>query len=1532
MSSMTVKRLAILVAVLGLIGVIGFFAQRAQVQRLARSVAEKADRVKKEGDLVKAEALLKGYLQNVPDDLDMQFQYANLILEIAETPTRQEMALGMFRRILRRSPGLMKVRRQMMDLLIKMQRYGDAQGQLVILLGREPLESEDGDLQFRLGRCHEEQGDRPNAVKYYHAAIEHNAPQRIEAYQRRAILLRGQLGERDKADKSIEEMVESDPKNYRVYLERGRYRRRFNEMPGAKKDFEESLKLASGEERIDVILEMANVAEKEKESGPDVARKILENELKTTPGSVALNESLAMLELRAGQPEKAIEILHDILKIYPNSIRHGWMLARILVQRGDTRELAVQIEELRRIGFAPTFMRFLRACYNFNKNEFAIARDILVPLQSEIVDNIDLKSQVNLLLGKCYRQLGDPEMEQEAYLETLKANPDDLMARLGWIDILLKRGEIDKAIEEYKGLVSKDPSVRLSLARLLIERTRRQPADKRNWGQVDRLIGDAAAREPDSVEVRILQASSLLAQDKAAEAEKVLETTRAKNPQNVAIWVAQIGLLSMQRRIEEAQKLLDQAQRQLGDQVDLLLAQARLAATKNGPEVIALLNKLAEKIDRFSKPDDQRKLRNGLAVEYFRHQDLQAASDLFSKLAEQFPKDIEVRSKLIELAFKMADDDEAVKNSKQNTDEAEKNIEKIVEQIERIEGSEGLVGGYFRVRSLVWQAARASDKSQRLAKQAKDAESEADRLSLLKASEASHQRAQTLQTEAHQGVNKLMSRRADWSLVHMVLAQLNEQELAQVSLDEQQQQEKLESIINSYLKAVELGQRDPSIVRRVVQLLFKAKRGNEGLELYNRSGVEPQSIDDRVERLASVQAFKRKDFRRAEEITRKAVAARPDDFEEWLWLAQILVASGRQANAELEIRQAIELSKKADPVRWVGLVRFLAATRQPEKAEQAFKEAQTNLRRLGQPMAPLAMAECCEFVGRAHVAAGNADAVQKWYGEAKGWFEKARAARPDDPLLARRFALFFLETKQINEAESHLEAILKSGSSDKTAVAVASWAKRTLALTLVAKGDAEQARKALALFEPTIQSGEASKAPEEAEAKKTWEEDQRVLAKVLDAQKTPEHRKRAIEIVNSLLGENPNNLDDRLLLAQLEELADDWPKARQQYDELIARTENNEEPDILTRRAVYLELFIRGLIRRGQANENQELTRAQELVGKLKTLQPDGLNTLILEVMLNKAQGEFENQAALKQAENQVEKEAALDRAKNHVAKVATLVQAFANRPDLTLRELEALADQVERLNELDLAEKLQHQLAAKAPNSRGTMGLAAFLGRRGRVKEALTVIEPLWPTTREPELLAILSFGVVMRSDSVVVDPADVKKVIDWLTQALKRQPRSTNLMVALANIEERQELYPEAEALYRRAIEQGDRNGISHNNLAWLLALKDGGNLKEALEYVNRAIDLRGPRPDFLDTRGVVYLAKGENQAAITDLVKAVASAPSPSKYFHLAEAYLKDNKKAEAKRTWEVGKIKGWKQSGLHALEQPAYNKVRNELEMP
>ena len=141
-------------------------------------------------------------------------------------------------------------------------------------------------------------------------------------------------------------------------------------------------------------------------------------------------------------------------------------------------------------------------------------------------------------------------------------------------------------------------------------------------------------------------------------------------------------------------------------------------------------------------------------------------------------------------------------------------------------------------------------------------------------------------TEARVQLNDLMSRRGDWSFIPLALAGLEEQELAEAGVPEDERHTKEEKIANYYLQAVRLGQRQPAVVRRAVQLLFKNKRGPEALELLNSIPVASQLAGD-VGRQAAQVAIENRDFQRAEEIARKAVAAKPDDFQEWVWLARV---------------------------------------------------------------------------------------------------------------------------------------------------------------------------------------------------------------------------------------------------------------------------------------------------------------------------------------------------------------------------------------------------------------------------------------------------------------------------------------------------------------------------------------------------------------------------------------------------------------------------------------------------------------------
>ena len=521
------------------------------------------------------------------------------------------------------------------------------------------------------------------------------------------------------------------------------------------------------------------------------------------------------------------------------------------------------------------------------------------------------------------------------------------------------------------------------------------------------------------VEPLILRAASYKAQDKYAEARDELEKAQSRFPEKVAIRCDQANLMVLRKQFNEAQNLLDQAQKQLGDSIELRLQRAKLSMAKGGPQVVNDLNDLSQNLEPFTK-DQRRKLLNDLAAEFQRLEDPQGASRLWSRLAEQEPNDFDLRLKLLDVAFRNADSKEIARN---------------IKQIEQMEGNEGFLSRCCQVRYLIWQAEQAAAKEP--------------------------QEALRLRTKARVLLDDLVSRRPDSSFIPMALAQLEQQELRQGSLPANETQAKEENIIRLYRRAIDLGERRPAIMRETVKLLFKNKRGSEAIDLLHSIPAESQLAGD-LERQAVALAVESRDFRHAEEIARKAVAANPADFQERFLLVSMLLAGEHPSEAEAEIREAIALSK-SDPDRWITLVKVLVRNKHVVEAAKAIKDAEANL---PPPQAPLALAECCELVGKACEGVDE-DKKKQWYAQAKGWYEKAQAAHPDDLSIARRRANFFLQTRQIAEVEAQLDAILKRGTRPQNAETVA-WARRALAWTYAKSGDVQKVRKALSLLEPQV--------------------------------------------------------------------------------------------------------------------------------------------------------------------------------------------------------------------------------------------------------------------------------------------------------------------------------------------------------------------------------------------------------------------------------------------------------------------------------
>jgi len=170
---------------------------------------------------------------------------------------------------------------------------------------------------------------------------------------------------------------------------------------------------------------------------------------------------------------------------------------------------------------------------------------------------------------------------------------------------------------------------------------------------------------------------------------------------------------------------------------------------------------------------------------------------------------------------------------------------------------------------------------------------------------------------------------------------------------------------------------------------------------------------------------------------------------------------------------------------------------------------------------------------------------------------------------------------------------------------------------------------------------------------------------------------------------------------------------------------------------------------------------------------------------------------------------------------------------------------------------------------------------------------------------------------------------VESWLEEALRRQSNSTPMLLSLARLRSMERRYDQTESIYREVLGSNPNNVEVLNNLSWLLAFVSGKE-REALELINRAIEIAGSDATLLDTRAVVYLKQGKIDLAVQDLHAAIELNPEKSiLYFHLARAFQMDSNEAEARAALQQADQRGLKPENVDPREQEIFREVRRSL---
>jgi tetratricopeptide (TPR) repeat protein len=1079
-----------------------------QTARIGQALLGQADRAEKDNRPDLAVKYLGRYLEFQPDDNEQRARLGKLLASdrLASTHRAREKALFVLEQVLVREPARHELRPIVIRLAIELKQLEVAKEHLEILRKALP---EDSQVAFQTAQWYEAKKQPAEAEQWYGKAIR-LSPQHVESYLRQADLVQQRLrkGKAAARMRPVEEiydaLVANNPKSVPAYLARYRYRQKAGVLE-AVQDLDKAMELAPDD--ADVLLAAADFAEQAKQF--DKARTQLERGLKLHPGDVRMYEAIAWLEIQAGQRPKGLDYVRQALAGAKGDTRKEllWSFANLLLDGNDITEAETTIVQMKQMAINPAAINYLLARVLICKGQWAEAARVLERTRPLLETSPAVTRQLDLFLGQCYEQLHEPDQQLKAYTRVLDYEPECVAARLGAAAAQGALGRTGDALAQYKqlaGLPGAPPGARFELARLLI--LHNLQTGEKDWQKAEKALRDAEQAQPDALEVVLLRVELLAAQNQLDAAVDLLTEMRQREPKKVEFRTMLAALLLRRDEADKARALLDEAEQQLGDSLALRLARARYLATRPREEAAPQLEKLAAGLDRF-EPEERSRLLGGLAEVWMRLGDAGQAERIWLALARepQHANDLNLRLLLFDLALRNNDDG---------------GMKRLQDDIHRVEGTQGPLTRYAEAVRIIWRHRQG-------------------------------QKADLDDARAH--LDYVASQRPAWSAVLLAKG-----EIEMIKGNDEQ-------AIADLRRAIELGERGPRVIRKLVELLYARQRYAEADQEIRRLQKQTLIAAD-MHRLAADLSLRNQDAARAVELANAAVSANSKDFRDHLWLGQVLAAGGKQPDkAEQELRRAVELAPAA-PEAHVALVRFLVWSEQRQAAEKALAEAAD---KLSADKLHLAVGQCQE-------ALGNLEKARLSY-------RAALETRPLTPAVLRGVAAFYLRTGKPRDAEPLLRQMLDDKA--KLSESEARWARHNLALVLAIAGDYAQFRQALTMVDLTVDP--SGKIVETANAEKRPEE-LRARAHVLAQQPQRPNRKKAISLLEEMSRGQWLTPDDQFLLARLYNAENNWPKARGLLRDLV--TLQNRNP-------LYLMAYGEGLA------VYKELAEAEAVIAKLDQLE-----------------------------------------------------------------------------------------------------------------------------------------------------------------------------------------------------------------------------------------------------------------------------------------------------------------------------------------
>ena len=207
-----------------------------------------------------------------------------------------------------------------------------------------------------------------------------------------------------------------------------------------------------------------------------------------------------------------------------------------------------------------------------------------------------------------------------------------------------------------------------------------------------------------------------------------------------------------------------------------------------------------------------------------------------------------------------------------------------------------------------------------------------------------------------------------------------------------------------YLKAVELGSVQPSLIRRLVGLLNERQRFDEIDHLTHVLRDQGAALNE-VTVIQALDAISKRDFERGIALARNVFPQTSTSYSDHLTLGRLLMAAGRSDDAGKEFQRSVELGPGV-PESWLTYVQYLVQTKQTDQARAAAAAARNAL---PADRSELAVAQCSMITGDPQ--------------RAEALIQEVLRVKPQDHAALRLAASLYSGQNRVDKAHEYLDRL-----------------------------------------------------------------------------------------------------------------------------------------------------------------------------------------------------------------------------------------------------------------------------------------------------------------------------------------------------------------------------------------------------------------------------------------------------------------------------------------------------------------------------